>query len=185
MTNIHLQCIGEDLCYWCDLSEETTMNHCRLYNEDCRTWVHTNTINKTRRIDVISTTNICMYLQCTGGLGWEIVWIIVRFLLLTWLGSGNIWLKVSFANFFVCVELNEQKIWTCCYFLLVWPRHIDSRPLWNIRFDLTFFLMCDDLASCTSKDQNSSSFLPFFVHWDKILTKTKILPNKSIPSIFK
>ena len=116
------------------------MNHCRLYNEDCRTWVHTNRINKTRRMDVISTANICtMYLQCTRGLGWEIVWIIVRFLLLTWLGSGNIWLKVSFANFFVCVELNEQKIWTCCYFLLVWPRHIDSRPVWNIRFDLTFF----------------------------------------------
>ena len=38
---------------------------------------------------------------------------------------------------------------------------------------------CDELSSRTSKDGNSSSF-----RWDKILTKTQILTNKSIPKEF-
>ena len=44
------------------------------------------------------------------------------------------------------------------------------------------FFKCNELALALLRIEISSFLL---LHWDKILAKTKILTNKSIPSIFK
>ena len=57
----------------------------------------------------------------------------------------------------------------------IWHRvYFDFRILIKI-----LFVKCDELASRTSKDLNFV-LLPFPCAGDKILTKTKILTNKSI-----
>ena len=62
--------------------------------------------------------------------------------------------------------------------------------VWMVRQGMSSYLMslfkCNELAPFTSKDLYFLSFLPssFLLHWDKILTKTKILTNKSILFIF-